>query len=1207
MEKLRKILAISTIFVTVLSMSVVVAPSAGATASAGSLIKMSGLSSVYYLAADGKRYVFPNETTYFSWYSDFSSVVTIPQSELESYPLGKNVTMRSGVKLVKITTDPKVYAVEPNGSLKWVSSETTASTLYGSNWAKRVVDVPDAFFTNYTIASGEVSATAYPTGSLVKWSDSADVYYVNSDGTASKIASEAAFTANRFNWNDVISATIAKPTVGSDITGAVATLTDTSAGAGGSAGAGTGLTVALASDTPASASIIADSTGNEYPQALIPFTKVNFTASADGDVKVTTVKFNRVGIAADSDLGNLYLYDGNTKLTEYTSFSSKVVTFSATSGLFTVSKGTTKAITLKGDLARGSTSVSSGKTIGFEVVAASSVVTDGASVSGSFPMTGNSMSTAAVTDLGHLYLSSYANTHPSTVKADEANKTLWTLNATADSQNMQISYLKFTMVGTIATTDIKNIKLELAGVQIATGVLAADNTLTFDLSASPIVINSGVTKQLALRGDMAGGSGRVFKFTIQRSADVVLYDTSYGVYVTPNITNTTTAFGVIEPTTGNGTSVSAGTLTLGVATDSPTGNIADGGTGLTLSKFSFYAAGEAVKVDNLTVKCATTTGSTFVLKNVKLLLDGSQVGTTDTSLTCDNGTDSTNYTFGNTFVIPAASTRYLTIVADTTDSTVDAGDTVHADLVTPGAANATGQTTLTSITSTAQTGRTLTVAAGTASAVKNTAFANRSSASPSGTVSATNVQIASFIITAGAGEAIDVTQIVLADDSTTEMGDNFQNLKIMNGTTQIGSTVSSLNTTAGNYTFTPSSAIRISAGQQYIVDVYADIKSSVADSATALAPVIKFGSLTATGVNTGTSASYDPTDIALQTAYISAQGNLTITLDTDSPLAQQLVMGATDQTLAKFKLAADAAEDINITKLVLNNLMTTAGTGTIKNIKLYDGTTQVGQAVTPTTDYATTTYGAFSGISLTITRNSNKIITVKGDVTSSDAGGTSGSTHELSVYPTYDGTNEPVTATGASSGQSITSGYLDIGGTTDVQVRGNQMTVYKTKVTVAFAADTPSGASVGGDDMTVAKINITNSANTGNYSANIAALNFAISQTDISNTADRELKIYKDSISSGNLLVTTNWVAAGNQNFGDTAITDAGMTDVEISAGATKLFIITMDTQNAGTNDKLSVNMAAGDIIWDDNTDTTGTDDIATVDSLPLTPKTLTY
>lgn len=107
MSRIRKVFTISVMLVTTLAMSVVVVPQVNAAASAGDLIKMNGLSSVYYLGADSKRYVFPNEQTYFSWYSDFSGVVTIPQSELESYSLGANVTIRPGTKLVKITTNPK--------------------------------------------------------------------------------------------------------------------------------------------------------------------------------------------------------------------------------------------------------------------------------------------------------------------------------------------------------------------------------------------------------------------------------------------------------------------------------------------------------------------------------------------------------------------------------------------------------------------------------------------------------------------------------------------------------------------------------------------------------------------------------------------------------------------------------------------------------------------------------------------------------------------------------------------------------------------------------------------------------------------------------------------------------------------------------------------------------------------------------------------
>ena len=171
----------------------------------GDLIKASG-PAVYYYAADQKRYVFPNETTYWSWYQDFSSVKTISDAELAAIMIGGNVTIRPGTRLVKITTDPKVYAVTANGLLRWIESEAIAISLYGSGWASRVVDVPDAFFVNYSVGSS-VSTAVHPDGSLVMMNGSR---YVIWNGQA-RLLSDAAFAANGFNASNVLSTTIAYP------------------------------------------------------------------------------------------------------------------------------------------------------------------------------------------------------------------------------------------------------------------------------------------------------------------------------------------------------------------------------------------------------------------------------------------------------------------------------------------------------------------------------------------------------------------------------------------------------------------------------------------------------------------------------------------------------------------------------------------------------------------------------------------------------------------------------------------------------------------------------------------------------------------------------------------------------------------------------------------------------------------------------------
>jgi hypothetical protein len=119
----------------------------------GSLVRTPLNSSVYYCGSDGKRYVFPNAQTYATWYKDFSSVQTITPEDMAAIPLGGNVTYRPGLKLVKIQTDTKVYAVDRNGTLRWVASPTVAAKYYGTSWAKKVEDIPDAFFTNYQIGN----------------------------------------------------------------------------------------------------------------------------------------------------------------------------------------------------------------------------------------------------------------------------------------------------------------------------------------------------------------------------------------------------------------------------------------------------------------------------------------------------------------------------------------------------------------------------------------------------------------------------------------------------------------------------------------------------------------------------------------------------------------------------------------------------------------------------------------------------------------------------------------------------------------------------------------------------------------------------------------------------------------------------------------------------------------------------------------------
>lgn len=117
----------------------------------GDLIRGESFSAVYYMGADGYRYVFPNDKTYFTWYSDFDDVIWISDSDLAQIQIGGNVTYQPGERMIKITSDPKTYAVDDGGVLRHIASESVATDLYGASWNTMIDDVADGFFTNYSV------------------------------------------------------------------------------------------------------------------------------------------------------------------------------------------------------------------------------------------------------------------------------------------------------------------------------------------------------------------------------------------------------------------------------------------------------------------------------------------------------------------------------------------------------------------------------------------------------------------------------------------------------------------------------------------------------------------------------------------------------------------------------------------------------------------------------------------------------------------------------------------------------------------------------------------------------------------------------------------------------------------------------------------------------------------------------------------------
>lgn len=168
---------------------------------AGTLVKRADISSVYFIGADDRRHAFPNDKVFFSYYPDFSEVLTVSAETLADIPLGSNVTMNSGTWLVKIQSEPRVYAVEPSGLLRWISSEQIALSLYGSGWETKIVDIEPTFFVNYQVGS-EIITASYPTGQLISYQGSDNVYYVDQEKI--RLVSAEVFRNNNYQSKFVI-------------------------------------------------------------------------------------------------------------------------------------------------------------------------------------------------------------------------------------------------------------------------------------------------------------------------------------------------------------------------------------------------------------------------------------------------------------------------------------------------------------------------------------------------------------------------------------------------------------------------------------------------------------------------------------------------------------------------------------------------------------------------------------------------------------------------------------------------------------------------------------------------------------------------------------------------------------------------------------------------------------------------------------------
>lgn len=129
----------------------------------GLTIKTVSEAAIYSIGCDGLKHLFPNQIIFKSWWQNFEDVSFVEKNTLDSDNLSDRVTIRPGTYLVKSSSDPKVYAVEPGAVLRWIPNEATAELLYGKNWNKIIIDIPGELLPDYVMGQ-PLTGSAYPNG-----------------------------------------------------------------------------------------------------------------------------------------------------------------------------------------------------------------------------------------------------------------------------------------------------------------------------------------------------------------------------------------------------------------------------------------------------------------------------------------------------------------------------------------------------------------------------------------------------------------------------------------------------------------------------------------------------------------------------------------------------------------------------------------------------------------------------------------------------------------------------------------------------------------------------------------------------------------------------------------------------------------------------------------------------------------------------------
>ncbi|MDB4939613.1 MAG: baaA1 [Candidatus Doudnabacteria bacterium] len=905
---------------------------------------------VYFIDPSGVRRGYTSGGAFLSYgFNSWSQVVPASAEDL-ALPVGSFVPPMDGSLINDMGT---IYVIN-NGQRSGI---TSMAVFNGLGYKLSNVMVGDtSFMPSATILSN--SSQQHPTGALVN--QSGTIYLITSSGKMG-IPSESVFNTWGYSFAKAVpanAADIAVPMSSGIMQARVMGQLNPTGAAGGVTippVTGSSLSVSASSDMPAGSTLVAG-------QATADLGHFTFY----GNGAVTQVSLKRIGVSSDSALNNVYLYQGNTRLTDAASVTTgSNISFSNPNGLFTVNGSAN--VSVRADIASVSqVSGISGQTVGVQLVSAMSgtLAVTGVPVSGNIS-TVSGASTAAVT----VGTNTIGN---SSINAGSTTQTVWSAPITVGTRVVWLKSLALREVGSAPTNALGNYGLYLDGNKVASasGLVSINGSsyVSFDLGSTPATMNTG-SHTLDVRADFITGATRTVQFTLQNAADLMVTDSQFNVNITP------TNVGGAQFTANSGGTITIGNGSLTISSDPSFGvvtTVTGGATNTPIARYKVQAYGEDMQVNSLTLAPSITgglvtpvtaptgtvavtngsatvtgTGTNFssyvaldkiviggvtytissIASNTSLTLSATYAGTTASGLaytishpdtTLNNVTlfvngaqvgSSQNFNGSTALVYNLGSSM---IIPAGQSSTLE----VRADLITANNLNYTAGTVTASITGTTNTaqgrysGTLYNVPAATAASSLTVGTAALTIAASNGFVSQNvspnnqNVKLGSFVLQSSNSEPIRLTSMTVGISGSAALT-NLTNLKVFVNGTQVGNTVGS--PTASN-SFSPNVTIPVSSSGT--VDIFGDLGSATTGTEITTLTVTSIGQ---NSNQTSTSLPITGQTMTVAVATVTNPPTIVASASTQAQyIAAGTASGVTDASVASFNfLATSGTANIN--------------------------------------------------------------------------------------------------------------------------------------------------------------------------------------------------------------------------------------------------------------------------------------------------------